>query len=132
MTKPLEFRVWDKATEAMRKVYAIDLKNCYVRTPIGATLTKWSELDNIVLMQYTGLKDKNGKKIFEGDIIKPVGFASWIGVVRYSADAASYIISDHDNDFLREAEVFLSQFADGLEVLGNIFEDAELIKGRIV
>lgn len=84
--------------------------------------------NGICLTQSTGMIDKNGKEIFEGDIIKPLGFASWIGVVEYSKENAAYILNAHDNEFSRSEVVYLSQFNDGLEILGNIYENPELLK----
>ena len=86
------------------------------------------KLMEFVLMQSAGLKDKNGVEIYEGDIVKPLGFASWIGVVAYSKENAAYILDSHDNDFVRDTNVYLSQFAEGLEVLGNIYENPELME----
>lgn len=73
------------------------------------------------LMQFTGLKDKNGKEIFEGDIIKRIN-AGYIYTVEYSLEYAAYILRDLDNDI-----VFLSDF-NNIEVIGNIFENSELLK----
>lgn len=83
---------------------------------------------SLILMQSTGLKDKNGVEIYEGDIVKPVSFASWIGVVKYSSENAAYILDDHNNEFVRGENVYLSQFNEGLEVKGNIYENSELMK----
>ena len=84
--------------------------------------------DGDVLMQSTGLKDKNGKEISEGDIVKSVSFASWIGVVKYSPENAAYILDDHNNEFRKGENVYLSQFNEGLEVKGNIYENPKAME----
>lgn len=69
--------------------------------------------------EYTGITDKNGKKIFEGDIVRYLFGYNFtqlekIGVVKY-ADGAYSIISDLENkDF---------------EVIGNIYDNPDLLKG---
>ena len=76
----------------------------------------------------TGLKDKCGVEIYEGDIIKPLGFTSWKGAVRYCDKTGAFILDDHDNDFIRDENVYLSQFTDSFEILGNIYENKELLE----
>ncbi|ASH65790.1 hypothetical protein D5M52_07010 [Listeria monocytogenes] len=79
----------------------------------------WYNFDDVVLMQYTGLKDKNGKKIFEGDI-------GWdehnecYGVVKFEEGKVLYVWENIAED--------LQEVADGIEICGNIHENPELME----
>lgn len=126
-----KFRAWDKNNKCMCSVDLIDLYDefyefkCFKKDKSISGVADFND-KSLIIMQSVGLKDKNGVEIFEGDIIKPLGFASWIGVAAYSKENAAYILDSHDNDFVRDTNVYLSQFAEGLEVLGNIYENPEL------
>lgn len=128
----LKFRAWDKINKCMCGVKSMNLYDRYYTYKSfdkDKSVSGAADFDSksMILMQSTGLCDKNDKEIFKGDIVKPVGFASWIGVVAYSKENAAYILDSHDNDFVRDTNVYLSQFAEGLEVKGNIYENPELL-----
>ncbi|WP_127532762.1 YopX family protein [Paenibacillus kobensis] len=80
------------------------------------------------IMQYTGLKDKNGKEIYEGDIVKreyidmPGGYLDFIGVVIYF-DAAFCL----EEVFEKESGSFLFEEHTTNEVIGTIYENPELV-----
>ena len=84
---------------------------------------------DFILMQSTGLKDKNGKEIFEGDVVKyEVGRNTVTEEVAYDKNFAGFGVRDADTDiiftFLQLADVVdLSSF----EVIGNIYQNPELL-----
>ena len=124
----LKFRVWDKNFKRVCQVDFIDCQKQIATYHISELAIVTNPIKKIILMQSTGLKDKNGVEIYEGDIVKPVSFASWIGVVKYSSENAAYILDDHNNEFIRGENVYLSQFNEGLEIIGNIYESTYLIE----
>ena len=122
------FRAWDKVNEEMLNVDIIDLFLEEIRVLKDDGTVFAMKFRNIELMQSTGLKDRNGVEIYEGDIVKPLGFARWIGMVAYSKENAAYILDDHNNDFRKGENIYLSEFAEGLEIIGNIYENPELLE----
>lgn len=126
-----KFRVWDKKRKTFRTDIYLDCLGQFFKfskkTPYGKAITYTND-KNMEISYSTGLKDKCGVEIYEGDIIKPLGFASWKGVVRYCDKTGAFILDDHDNDFIRDENVYLSQFTDSFEILGNIYENKELLE----
>ena len=84
---------------------------------------------NVILMQYTGLKDKNGKEIYEGDIVNNGPLApAW---VEWLEEGAGFIFREAGSDEWWSPNGFSTESA--WEVIGNIYENSELLqdlKGR--
>ena len=82
--------------------------------------------------QYTGLKDKNGKMIFEGDILKIYyyGKSKIFGVVRYGR--CRFYIDDNYREFEDDDKAPMAQMFSRyeFEVVGNIYDNQELLKGE--
>ena len=77
------------------------------------------------LCQYTGLKDKNGNKIWENDIVKHE-ISDTIGTVRwYQGDYIGWCV----DDVVIYEQQFTDEMRDECEVIGNIFDNPELLKG---
>ena len=80
-----------------------------------------------VLMQYTGLKDKNGREIYEGDIVEVVGkgFVGYYakGIVEYNECFAEFIVRS-----LRTNNTYEMNCNHEYRVIGNVYENPELLK----
>lgn len=87
------------------------------------------------LMQFTGLHDKNGKEIYEGDIIQHWYDYSDITdryLVEYDEDELSYVFQNlsNRNNFIALEDLYDEDYGDySIEVIGNIYENSKFLKG---
>lgn len=133
-----KFRAWDKNTEDMVDVKMIDLEKdgsigCIVDYN-GINL----DVSECVLMQSTGVKDKNGVEIFEGDILKIIEVTNE-GISEYITDViwedCSFVFKSEGVDYY---DTFLGAFSGDpnttyplfeLLVIGNVWDNPELLEG---
>lgn len=77
------YRAWDINDKEMVDVDTINWNDGKLDF-IGDGITEFRKADDIKLMQSTGLTDKYGKEIFEGDILKVTNLSSWLEVVSFN------------------------------------------------
>ena len=122
------YRAWDKTYKTMYEaddILYIDFEEKQICVKIlffeRASLY---DFDDIVLMQSTGLKDKNGQEIFEGDIVKMAkdvySEPTYYGVVRHYGGAYRLESKQHGCElWLRHTDC---------EIVGNVYENRELLE----
>lgn len=144
MTREIKFRVWDTTRKIM--LYPEDLTHDWyfrcdtfqvhqVKEKFGQLCI--NEIKDPVIMQYTGLKDKSGKGVYEGDIVldttnfvgkslddirEPIRFEIVIG------RALSILYRTLDGEWLDAG----NDYERRLEVIGNIYENPELVDNGVL
>lgn len=144
-----KFRAWDKLNNEMSVVEQINF-NCGEFESIGYGVSSLRGADEIELMQSTGLKDKNGKEIFEGDILKfndEWPDYCYEGYVDGSIDGINYVEIKKEKTYFTFGktkipessltdlvenehypfEELLTTASYEFEIIGNVYENKELL-----
>jgi uncharacterized phage protein (TIGR01671 family) len=136
--REIKFRAWDSdnavmafSEESDQDAYAWGFENgdmkCWSLLDMEATVDEPAHREALELdgdtMQFTGLKDKNGKEIYEGDVVAPEHESSGRAVVEWREECASFETHWQDGHFDHNCGTW-----EFLEVIGNIYENPELVK----
>lgn len=121
----LRFRAWDnwrKRMSVVDRIY-IGTKGVRLYDDFGEY---WRDFRDVELMQSTGMADKNGKEIFEGDILDYKGRKA---LVRWHGSYASFIYRFVDEPHKQKTEwkpLYLAYMK--CEIIGNVYENTELLE----
>ena len=126
--REIKFRAWIKEKKAIFEVILIDYvtkKVTYLLERVGHLLSvRDAKFNDIELMQYTGLKDKNNKEIYEGDILFESFREEYYKVVFENGSFKA----EFKGDFEEYSFDLIDVVAQGCEVVGNIYENPELME----
>ncbi len=103
--RTIKFRAWDEPSKTM---FYKDVQDLFI-------------IDGVVFMQFTGLKDKNGKEIYEGDILYTPEFKTEEGTIFERKIEIEWNEGENGWNFERSD-------AKRMKVIGNIYENKDLIK----
>jgi uncharacterized phage protein (TIGR01671 family) len=143
--RPIKFRAWSIEGKTMwyiskQMTLSIEGDSWQIRDNVigNRFMCSWHEDEKGVLMQFTGLLDKNGKEIYEGDIIK---WADKNWVVSWNKRNSQYFMETiksfiEKDDSLDYPKVYgewhwcRDRMKSYSEVIGNIYENPELLKTK--
>jgi len=117
--REIKFRAWDKLKNEMvvgEYYNLVSFEGDVYQFSLGKLLKE----KQFELMQFTGLKDKNGKEIYEGDIVKDIDKPlriDLVDVIEWNSEEACFMAGDYG----------AGQFSR-IEVIGNIYGNPELIE----
>ena len=128
--KELKFRAWIKAQEKMVEVASIDFKEKTIIYEDKKAKPYVADLSQVELLQYTGVKDSKGNEIFEGDILK---CEEYFGGDDETDSTNLLEVKFEDNKFWVDLIGYvggydLVELCGDFEVIGNIYENGELLK----
>jgi uncharacterized phage protein (TIGR01671 family) len=111
--REIKYRAWIPGEERM------DFNDIFIRASGNPVIYEGKENPDIILMQFTGLKDKNGKEIWEGDIVT-------YKIISHKVVAAVEFDTSY-GQWVKDGQR-LSSYLKTTEVIGNIYENKNLLK----
>ena len=137
-----KFRAWDKRfSEFVEDFFVSEDGKIYKKstdTGYGIAISKETS-DKVILMQSTGILDKNSQEIFEGDVVSRnsgmpsvVEFGKWIYEEDFGykiKNIGFYLNSSYDDDEFFQAMDY-EDIRKNYEVIGNIYENPELLEDK--
>lgn len=114
----IKFRGWHTVNEVMFEIQRLNFPSKNGEWYLGRNYNGDINPDNVILMQFTGLLDRNGVEIYEGDIIKYYNFIEEVKFENFS-----------DGDGWSSSCIlgYNTEFKDGI-IIGNIYENPELLE----
>lgn len=113
--REIKFRAWDKERREMLDYFEIGCRGMII-------CDEENEPQNIELMQFTGLLDKNGKEIYEGDIMQHTDPFDIPFIINWNDEQAAFVFNDDGCGYSLNDKSF--------SVIGNIFENPELLNEK--
>lgn len=133
MGREIEYRLWDPAKKIMLECYELIFVQGGIKVSDGCTTQGWAKVNDtfkekltpsLVLLEYTGLKDKNGKKIYEGDICRDS--MGWVFEVLWDNENARFI--GCQSKPRGDTYICYVGRVPFVEIIGNIYENPEIIE----
>ncbi|PGA34036.1 YopX family protein [Bacillus wiedmannii] len=121
--REIKFRAFDKEFNEMIKD-----PHCHEDNYGGDINHEFRNNDNVVWMQYTGLKDKDGKEIYEGDVVNTIyDGESFVGIVVYDVSELDFKATNGKENYGSNFQYLTC--CEEVEIIGNIYENPELLNG---
>ena len=128
--KELKFRIWDKERETFLNNVFIGSDGTlyqFSKDTIFGTAITYLDSENKKILQYTGLHDKNGKEIFEGDIIK---IKDETYRITWNGCFSSFDMTNIDKAKQYKDLYILNRDYQQSEIVGNIYRNRKLLENK--
>ncbi|MBP3223981.1 MAG: hypothetical protein J6M14_01595 [Campylobacter sp.] len=133
MSREIRFRIWDKEHKKLLintdyKDFVINMQGQVYCISGYFDYAKVDEYDGVQISQFTGLKDRQGREIYEGDILK---YGSCVEVVFYEPTMGRFMTElkkCNDESEIGEISSLSPYYTDNYKVIGNVYENSELLK----